>query len=74
LTSIKPGSRVVVRAADGELLTRRALTAVEMGSTFEVVWVCKDAEWEVATAEGREPEGMPWPADAVELTGEPVAV
>jgi len=73
LTPIEPGSRVIVRAADGERLTRRALTAVEMGSTFEVVWVCKDEEWEAATAEGREPEGMPWPADAVERAGEPVA-
>ncbi len=64
---IEPGSNVVVRTADDERLSRRAITGVEMGSKFEVVWVCKEEEWEAADAEGREPRAMPWPADAVEL-------
>ncbi len=71
MKAIQPGDNVVVRAADGELLDRRALSGVEMGSTFEVVWVCKAADW---TADGDWPEGaMPWPADAVELASERVA-
>lgn len=65
MTAIEPGTRVIVRTADGEELTRRAVSGVEMGSTFEVVWVCKESEWEAAITEGREPDALPWPADAV---------
>jgi hypothetical protein len=69
MTAIEPGTRVRVRDADGEWLPRRAITGVEPGSTFEVVWVAKEAEWEAAAAEQREPEGTPWPAEDVEAAG-----
>jgi hypothetical protein len=69
---IQPGTEVVVRTADGESLLRRATSGVEWGSTFEVVWVCKQEEWEAASAEGRYPDAMPWPADAVTLHRETV--
>jgi hypothetical protein len=65
MPAISPGSKVKVATADGELLPRRATTSIEQGSTFEVVWVCKEAEWKAALAEQREPRAIPWPADAV---------
>lgn len=67
VTAIEPGSRVIVRTARGEKLERRAITGVEPGDTFPVVWVCKEQAWEAAMKEQVTPEGMPWPADAVEL-------
>lgn len=70
MNPIEPGSKVIARAAGGESLSRRAMTGVQAGSAFEVVWVCKESEWEAAAREGREPEGMPWPADAVSLARE----
>lgn len=70
MTAIEPGTRVYVRDAEGQLLPRRAITGVEPGSTFEVVWVCKDEEWEAAVASNREAEGMPWPAQDVQLSPE----
>jgi hypothetical protein len=64
---IERGSEVVVRDVVGDLLPRRAISEVEMGHDFPVVWVCKDEEWAAAEAEGREPEGVPWPAEDVSL-------
>lgn len=67
MAAIGPGSRVKIATADGQLLARRATTFVEEGSTFEVIWVCKEAEWEAAFAENRDPRATPWPADSVVL-------
>lgn len=67
MRTIEPGSKVVVRTADGEKLPRRAITGVEAGNTFEVVWVCKEDEWSSANNQGRQADGIPWPAEAVEL-------
>lgn len=64
MSAIERGTEVRVRTADGEFLPRRALSGVEMGSSFEIVWVCKEAEWK--DANGRELLGTPWPAEAVE--------
>ena len=67
MSAIERGSRVQVRTADGRDLGKRALAQPEMGHDFEVVWVCSEDEWEAARREEREPEGMPWPAEDVEL-------
>jgi hypothetical protein len=40
-----------------------------MGEDFAVVWVCREEEWTAAQREGREPVGIPWPADAVSPDG-----
>lgn len=68
-----PGDQVAVRDAFGEILPRRALTGVIMGHDFEVVWVCREEEWEAAHAEAREPEGVPWPAEDVQPVVDPEA-
>lgn len=65
MLQINKGDRVMARAADDEQLERRALTGVVMGVDFEVVWVVRPEEWEAAQAQGREPEGVPWPAEDV---------
>jgi hypothetical protein len=70
MAMIEPGSKVLARSAFDELLERRAVTAVQPGHDFPVVWVCSEEEWQRAAAEGREPEGLPWPAEDVQLAEE----
>lgn len=60
------GSAVEIRTADGKMLLRRAVTGIEKGQDFLVVWVCKQEEWDLAKEEHREPNAVPWPADAVQ--------
>jgi hypothetical protein len=67
---IKTGSLIEVQDAFGDRLRRRALSGVEPGDTFPVVWACREEEWEAAQAEGREPEATPWPAEDVEVLEE----
>jgi hypothetical protein len=67
MSEIKPGAHVRVRASDGELLDRRAITGVIDGDDFPVVWVCRGDEWRVAKDEGRDPEGLPWPVEDVTI-------
>src|SRR5256885_13823849 len=69
LAPIRAGDRVSVRTASNRLLERRAITGIVMGHDFEVVWVCREDEWEAARTEGRRATGLPWPADAVQLAG-----
>ena len=64
---IERGSRVLATNAFGEPNRRRALSGVVAGQDFPVVWVCREEEWEMATIEGREPEGIPFPAEDVEI-------
>lgn len=64
---ISKGDWVLARDAADEQLERRALTGVVMGQDFEVVWVVRPQEWESAVAEGREPQGVPWPAEDVQV-------
>lgn len=66
------GDKVVVRTAFGTSLERIALAGPQMGHSFPVVWVCDPDEWVAATRAGREPEGLPWPADDVERVEEGV--
>jgi hypothetical protein len=62
---IQPGSRVLVRTAFGDQVERRAVTGVEPGIDFPVVWVCTEAEWNAAELSGSPVEGDPWPAEHV---------
>lgn len=64
---IEPGMKVLARAYDGELLERVAMTDVIDGDDFPVVWVCREEEWKAAHGETREPDGLPWPAEDVQL-------
>ena len=61
------GTHVTVRSATGALLERRAVTGIVKGQDFPVVWVCREEEWETAQNEGRDPQAVPWPAEAVAL-------
>jgi len=44
-----------------------ALGPRSQGRDFPVVWVCTEAEMTDAQREGREPHGLPWPADALRV-------
>lgn len=59
------GDVIIVKDARGYELRKRALGPTIQGGSFEVVWACREEEWQAAQAEGREPEGMPWPAEDV---------
>ncbi len=65
MSSFHLGDHVVVVDAEGERLPKRALGGVVDGMDSPVVWVCREEEWEAAHREGREPEGVPWPAEDV---------
>lgn len=64
--NITPGEHVSVVNARGERSIRVALTGVTAGRDFDVVWICNIDEYESAAREGREPEGVPWPAEDVQ--------
>jgi hypothetical protein len=61
------GDVIIVRDARGRELRKRALGPVVQGGSFEVLWACREEEWLSAQAEGREAEGMPWPAEDVRI-------
>jgi hypothetical protein len=65
MAGIEPGVKVLARSAFDELLERRAVTGVQPGHDFPVVWVCREEEWTEAEQEHRKPEGVPWPAEDV---------
>ena len=65
--AIQPGTRVEVITALGERVVMRALHGPEQGHDFEVVWVATEKEYEEATRVGREPDGLPWPAESVRV-------
>jgi hypothetical protein len=66
LMKVALGDQVLALNGLGERHPRIALSEVEVeGHDFPVIWVCRPHEWEAAQAEGREPEGVPWPAEDV---------
>lgn len=65
MENFQVGDHVEVVDAEGEHLPRRALGGVKDGEDFPVVWVCREDEWVAASREGRQPEGVPWPAEDV---------
>lgn len=70
---IQRGSRVLVRTAFDTMVERRALSGVELGVDFPVVWVCTEEEWTAATQGDSPAEGDPWPAEDVALAEEAAA-
>lgn len=70
MAEVEHGAKVLASAADGTTRELRALGGVTAGGDFAVVWACSEREWETAEAEGREPVGIPWPADDVQLARE----
>ena len=69
---IERGDAVTVRTAFGDVLERVALGGVEMGRDFPVVWVCTREEWEARETENDLLDGLPWPANDVEVLDRPV--
>ena len=65
VTRVQRGDQVLARSALGEDVPMRAVSEVEKGDKFPIIWVCPEEEWQSAEAEGREPSADPWPADAV---------
>jgi hypothetical protein len=61
------GAALEAATADGSTRSLRALTGVVPGGDFAVVWACSEREWEAAQAEGREAQGIPWPAEDVRV-------
>jgi hypothetical protein len=70
MAAIQAGARVHARSAFGEDLERRAFSGVMQGKDIPVVWVTKEEEWQAAQAEGRVPDGVPWPARDVRLAAD----
>lgn len=66
MKSISYGDLVVATDAEGIPLPKRALGGITQGVDFPVVWVCREEEWEAAQQQGRDPEGVPWPAEDVQ--------
>lgn len=67
MDELKIGDIVVVVDVEGVRRRKRALSPVMQGGSFPVVWACREEEWQAARAEGRDPIGLPWPAEDVSL-------
>jgi hypothetical protein len=67
---IKPDVRLMVRTAFGDEVERRAISGIDQGDRFPVVWVATEEEWTLARSERRQARGEPWPADAVRVIEE----
>lgn len=65
--SIEPGVLVEATTASGEVVRMRAIGAPTQGRDFPVVWVCTEDEYEQALTMAREPDGLPWPLEAVQV-------
>lgn len=63
--TIKRGDLLRATTASGETVSMRALGGPQPGHLFEVVWVATEAEWDRAQHDGDEPDGLPWPTEAV---------
>src|SRR4051794_40413054 len=63
MSEIAKGTPVFAASADGIDRELRAIGGVTAGGDFAVIWVCTEPEGEAAEAGGRDPEGVPWPAD-----------
>ena len=65
--TIERGTPVEVTTAAGSHVRMIALGPRSQGRDFPVVWVCTEGEMNDAQREGREPQGLPWPADALRV-------
>lgn len=67
--AITRGDLLEATTAGGTTVPMRALGDPFQGQRVELVWVATEAEWDRAQRDGDEPDGLPWPTDAVtELT------
>ena len=62
---IERGDLVDATTASGLTVQMRAIGKPMQGHDFPVVWLCTQDEWDRAAALGDEPDGIPWPLDAV---------
>jgi hypothetical protein len=67
MDEFKAGDLVIVVDVEGQKRRKRALSPVLQGGSFPVVVACREEEWQAAQAEGRDPVGIPWPAEDVSL-------
>jgi hypothetical protein len=65
--TIGRGDLIDVTTASGDIVRMRAMNGPVQGHDFPVVWVCTEDEWERATARNEEPDGIPWPLEAVDV-------
>jgi hypothetical protein len=66
MDDVKRGDLVTAIDAEGEELPRRAIGGVIKGDRgLPVIWVCREEEWHAALRDGRQPDGVPWPAGDV---------
>jgi hypothetical protein len=63
--SIERGEAVDATTARGTMVRMRALGKPMRGHDFPVVWLCTEDEWDRAISTNDEPDGIPWPLDAV---------
>jgi hypothetical protein len=68
---IERGTRLEATTASGDVVVVRALDRPTRGRDFPVVWVCTEEEYERAERADEEPDGLPWPLDAVVTTDQP---
>jgi hypothetical protein len=66
--TIERGTIVEATTARGNVVQLRALGGPVRGFDFPVVWVCTEEEYRRSTEANDEPDGLPWPLDAL---GEP---
>lgn len=66
---IQRGDVVLARTALDTWVRRRALSGTVKGMDFPVVWVCREEDWERASAESNNPDAgaVPWPAEEVRV-------
>jgi len=64
---IEAGTYLLVTTASGEKVRMRAMGHPVRGRDFPVVWVCTDEEYDQLVQGGVEPQGIPWPVEAVEV-------
>lgn len=69
--TIDSGALLEARTASGSCVTMRAIGPPVKGRDFPVVWVCTEEEYERASEAGDEPDGIPWPLDAVRILATP---
>lgn len=74
MDDVQRGDQIRAVDANGDTRELRALGGSIAGGDFAVVWACSVPEWDAAEAEGREAEGIPWPAEDVQVVDrEPAA-
>lgn len=60
------GTPILVRDSVGRAHRKVSCSGLTIGSDGLIVWACRPEEWAAAAADGREPVGVPWPAEDVE--------